>query len=641
DGTHYTREVFSSAPDQTLIIRLTSSARGKINCTLRLDRLSSATTTALAPNHLAITGQALPVNDNPHLPVKEHQTGIRFRGELLVKTEGGTCTSANNQLHIAGATSATLFFVAATEHRVRDMAAACSTYLHSATIPYAELRRRHIRDYQPFFRRCDLQLLNTPDPNADVPTDIRMQRIKAGGEDLQLLPIYFQFGRYMLISSSRPGTMAANLQGIWNESVDPPWGSKYTININTEMNYWPAETTNLSDLTAPLYDLIDSTRAPGAITAKRYYKAAGFVAHHNTDIWGDTVPIDGLGGGIWAMGANWLALHLWEHYEFTGDAAFLRNRAYPVLRDCARFLLDYLVPSPDGYLMSGPSLSPENRYRLPDGAAVSLCMSPTMDVEITHAIFNRIEWATKLLNLDHDLAQRTSAAAAKLPPFKISKTGGLQEWFYDYEETELGHRHISHLFALYPDHQITLDKTPELAAAARATLDRRLANGSGSTGWSRAWIANCFARLRDGDKCHHNLMELLSLCTRTNLFDVCGLKSNSPFQIDGNLGAPAAIAEMLLQSHDGSIRLLPALPQLWSSGKVTGLRARGGLEVSLTWKDHSITEATLSATLNRKHTLIVHTGQRIVSIAGTSITHTDGGATFTAQTGHTYTLHFA
>ena len=410
DGVRYKREVFSSAPDQMLIVRLTSDGKGKLSFRVRLDRPMSSQTVALGQNRLTITGQALPVNDNPKSPFKERQTGIHFRGELLAHTEGGRCRAEGMQLQIEAATSATLFFTAATEFRVADMAAACGTYLDAAHIPFDELRRRHIRDYQSYYRRCDLRLLDTPDPLRDMPTDRRMQRIKGGKEeggeeDVHLLPIYFQFGRYMLISSSRPGTLAANLQGIWNESVDPPWGSKFTVNINTEMNYWIAEPTNLGDLHSQVFALLESTRAAGSVTAQKYYKARGFVVHHNTDIWGDAVPIDGVPSGIWAMGANWLSLQLWQHYEYSGDLDFLRQRAYPTLREVALFLLDYLTPSTSGYLMSGPSLSPENRYRMPDGTKASLCMSPTMDVEITRAVFKRVVDASTLLGVDDGAAR--------------------------------------------------------------------------------------------------------------------------------------------------------------------------------------------------------------------------------------------
>jgi alpha-L-fucosidase 2 len=643
NGIRYTREVFSSAPDQLLTIRLTSSARAKLNLDIRLDRPMSSQTVALGQDRLAITGEALPVNDNPGSPYKERQTGVRFRGELLARADGGNCVAAGNQLRIRDATSATLYFAAATEFRVRDLAAACRASLNPK--PYVELRRRHIRDYQSFFRRCDLRLLDTPDPLRDTPTDQRLRRVKEGAEDVHLVPIYFQFGRYLLISSSRPGTLPANLQGIWNDSVDPPWGSKFTININTEMNYWLAEPTDLGDLHPQLFDLLDSVRAPGAVTAQNYYKARGFVAHHNTDLWGDAVPIDGITSGIWPMGANWLSLHLWEHYEFSGDLNFLRSRAYPVLREAALFLLDYLVPSPSGHLLTGPSLSPENKYRMPDGTEASLCMAPTMDIEITRAVFTRVVKASKLLDADADLRAQVERAAAKLPPFKVGKAGNLQEWLEDYADVEPGHRHISHLFALYPDHQITPRGTPELARAARVVLDTRLGHGGGSTGWSRAWIINCFARLGDGEACHENLLALLRLSTLPNLFDVCGEKPTSYYQIDGNLGGPAGIAEMLLQSHDGVIRLLPALPKAWPAGNVRGLCARGGVKLDLAWSGGRASSATLRCALSKQHSLSAPAGQRIGAILRKQgkVPFTTAGDTvvFSAVGGEAYRLQFA
>jgi alpha-L-fucosidase 2 len=438
----------------------------------------------------------------------------------------------------------------------------------------------------------------------------------------------------MLISSSRPGTLAANLQGIWNESVDPPWGSKFTININTEMNYWLAERANLSDLHTPLFDLIDSTRPAGTVTAQKYYNARGTVVHHNTDIWGDTSPIDALGGGIWPTGGAWLSLHLWDHYEYTNDLTFLRERAYPRLRENALFFLDYLVADPArGHLVTGPSCSPENKYKLPDGTVHNLCMGPTMDIEIVRALLTRTVAASQLLNTEADLRAQCTATLAKLPPFKIGKAGQLQEWLEDYSENEPGHRHISPLFALFPDDQITLRRTPELAQACRTTLDRRLAANGGNTGWSRSWIINCMARLEDGDAAYASVLQLFRQSTLPNLFDICGTGHAQPFQIDGNLGGPTGLIEMLLQSHtSGSAndalvaanhpgttanitRLLPALPKAWPKGNFRGLRARGGLEVDLTWEDGKATTATLQASCDYTHRIAAPKGQTIVSVS--------------------------
>jgi alpha-L-fucosidase 2 len=665
DGIRYTREVFSSAPDQVIVIRLTSSAPGKLSFTARLDRPTNFTTSAVAANRLTLSGEALPVNDNPGLPIKEHQIGVKYHAEFLALNEDGEASAKDNTLQMTAATTATLLIDCATSHRYpageSAMKSAVNKNLAAArNRTYAELRSRHIVDHQRLFRRAEITL--GPDPNAETPTDQRVQHIKDGGEDIALLPIYFQFGRYMLISSSRPGTIAANLQGIWNESVDPPWGSKYTININTEMNYWLAERANLSDLHFPFFDLIDATRAAGTITAQRYYKARGTVVHHNTDLWGDTSPIDALGGGIWPMGGAWLATHLWSHYDYTGDLEFLRHRAYPRLRDNALFLLDYLTTAPAGtpyagYLVTGPSCSPENKYQLHDGSAHNLCMGPTMDIEITRAVLELTLRSAKLLQFDGkaspdaDLLQRAHAALAKLPPLKITHDGRLQEWPADYTDHEPGHRHISHLWALFPGDQITVRRTPELARACRATLDARLAAGGGSTGWSRSWIINCLARLEDGDAAYESILQLFRESTRRNLFDVCGIKENSPFQIDGNLGAPAGIIEMLLQSHasgartdENIVRLLPALPKAWPVGTFRGLCARGGLEVNLSWENGRATTATLKATLTRTNQIAAPQGQTIVAVERGSKAIPVKAAneiSLSAKAGETYSLRFA
>jgi alpha-L-fucosidase 2 len=456
----------------------------------------------------------------------------------------------------------------------------------------------------------------------------------------------------MLISSSRPGTLAANLQGIWNESVDPPWGSKYTVNINTEMNYWLAERANLADCHLPLFDLEDATRGPGAVTAKKYYNARGMVVHHNTDIWGDSAPIDGLGGGIWAMGAAWLSQHPWDHYEYGGDIGFLRTRAYPLLRENALFLLDYLTAAPPGtpyagQLVTGPSCSPENKYKLPDGRSFNLCMGPTMDISITRAVLTRLIKASELLGNPPEDAEpiaRAKSAIERLPAFRITHDGRLQEWPEDYADFEPGHRHISHLFGLFPDDQITLRGTPELARGARETLDQRLAAGGGSTGWSRSWIINCMARLEDGEAAYANVLQLIRQSTRHNLLDVCGLKANSPYQIDGNLGGPTGLIEMLLQSHAGVVRLLPALPKAWPEGSFRGLRARGGLEVDLEWKNGRATKATLRAATDHVHRIAAPRNQTIAPAAPGTRNRVDAEAaaeiTLTMKAGEAVTLHF-
>jgi alpha-L-fucosidase 2 len=615
-GARWTREVFSSAPRNVIVVRIECTR--PIAMAIRLDRPAHSETAAAGNDRLVMTGAARPVKPTTDPATQEHQAGVAFRAEVKAIAEGGKVSAAGNALRAENARTVTLLVTAATDFRQHDaaeMEAACARNLSAAAkLSYAELRREHVGDYRGYAGRCDLNLLEGPDPLKSIATDKRMASLKSGAKDPGLIANYFKFGRYMLISSSRPGTLPANLQGIWNESLDPPWGSKYTDNINVEMNYWMTDSANLADLHPQLFDLLDSTREFGSQTAKQYYNARGFVVHHNTDIWGDSIPVDHVQAGVWPMGAAWMALHLFSHYAYSPDTAFLRDRGYPRMKEIAEFFLDYLVEGPDGTLLSGPSQSPENKYKLPDGTTASLCMSPAMDSEIIRAVFDRVARSSKILGVDDDLRTKVMAASKKLPPLKIGKNGCLQEWNEDYDETEPGHRHISHLFALYPDHQITIGETPELAKAARATLERRLANGGGSTGWSRAWIVNCWARLQDGEAAYQSLLALLRNSTRPNLFDICGTKANSPFQIDGNLGGTAGIVEMLLQSYGNVIRFLPALPADWPSGSFRGLRARGGYEVDCTWRGGKATTATMRASVGGRIALAAPAEQRIVRV---------------------------
>ncbi|MGD0741222.1 MAG: glycoside hydrolase family 95 protein [Terracidiphilus sp.] len=615
-AAQWIREVFSSAPRNVIVARIESTRPFAL--TVRLDRPAYSETIAAANDRLVMTGAARPVKPTTDPATQELQVGVAFRAELKAIPEGGTVHAVGNTLRIENARAVTLLLTACTdfrEHNAAGMAAACARNLRSAAArTYKELRAEHVADYRRYASRANVRLIDGLDPLRDVATDKRMARLRNGSDDPGLIAIYFQFGRYMLISSSRPGTLPANLQGIWNESLDPPWGSKFTININTEMNYWMADSANLGELHAQLFDLLDSTRTFGSATARQYYNARGFVVHHNTDIWGDSIPVDHVQAGVWPLGAAWISLHLFSHYAYTLDQAFLRDRAYPRLKEIAEFFLDYLVPGPDGTLLSGPSQSPENKYKLPDGSTASLCMSPAMDTEIIRAIFDRVSRSSKILGVDDALRAQVEAAAKRLQPLRIGKTGGLQEWNEDYAETEPGHRHISHLYALYPDHQITLRETPDLAKAARAVLERRLTNGGGSTGWSRAWIVNCWARLEDGEAAHNSLLALMRNCTRPNLFDICGMKANSPFQIDGNLGGTAGIIEMMLQSYGGVLRFLPALPSAWPSGSFRGLRARGNIEVDCTWHNGKATIATLRVNSDGRIALAAPAGQRILRV---------------------------
>jgi alpha-L-fucosidase 2 len=406
------------------------------------------------------------------------------------------------------------------------------------------------------------------------------------------------------------------------------------------MNYWPAEPTNLSELTSPLFDLVESAIPAGSEVARKYYNARGFVMHHNTDLWGDAIPIDGVPSGIWPMGAAWLSLHFWDHYDFTRDKTFLTYRAYPVLKEAALCVLDSLTPDGIGHLLSGPSLSPENRFKMPDGTNHSLAMSPTMDVEITTVLFNRTIQAAEILGVDADLRQQLAAAKAKLPPFKIGQFGQLQEWQQDYTEQDPGHRHISHLFALYPSDLITPRGTPDLVKAARATLQRRLDHGGGGTGWSRAWVVNDWARLLEGDQAYESLLVLLRKSTLPNLFD-----NHPPFQIDGNFGATAGISEMLLQSQSDEVQLLPALPAAWKDGKITGLHARGATEWDLEWRGGKASAARVTALENSQPRVRAPQGQSVSAItsAGKKVETkpgADGTITFQARKGEQYEIVF-
>jgi alpha-L-fucosidase 2 len=666
-GTKYTREVFASAPDQVIVIRLVASTPNKLAFRATLDRPHNGTSSSSSLDRLALDGQALPVDDNPGQTIKEPKTGVRFHAELLVLDaphEQPTGTPANT-LSISNQTAVTLLIDCATSYRYPSFSTTPSRFVEgnpaamqasvekhliaASRTPFTELRTRHIADYESFSRRAEISF--GPDPNAHIPTDQRIQVIKHGGEDIHLLPTYFQYGRYLLISSSRPGTLAANLQGIWNESVDPPWGSKYTININIQMNYWLANRANLADLHAPLFDLLDATVASGTNTAQQYYKARGTVCHHNTDLWGDTNPIDAMGGGIWPMGSAWLSLHTWDHYDYTRDLAFLRTRAYPTLRANAQFLLDYLIPAPAGTpyagsLITGPSCSPENKYRL-NGKPYNLCMAPTMDTAIVRAVLTRFTQSAALLNNpDPELVAHAKEALEKLPAYKLTHDNRLQEWPEDYQENEPGHRHISHLFGLFPDSQITPSTTPVLAKAAHATIDARLAANGGSTGWSRSWIVNCLARLGDGEAAYQSVLQLFRQSTRPSMFDICGLQANAPFQIDGNFGGPTGLIEMLVQSHAGVLRLLPAIPKAWPTGSFRGLKARGGLEVDLTWHEGRATQATLHAAASTTVTLAIPSGQSIATLQEGARTlkptrNPDGSLSFPVRGGQSYTLHFA
>ena len=573
DGHRYNREYFISYPDQVIAIRHTSSDGGKLNFSADFSRRDRDFEIALNETGLGVYAKG---DDN----------GYNYCVMAAAESEGGMIVFTDTGFDVYEADSVTVYLTIRTEYHKDDITEWCIDKLNNAVaLGYDLLKERHISDYRKYFDRVSFVL--DGEEFSHIPTDERIKNAEL--DDRKLAQLYFDFGRYLLISSSREGTVPANLQGIWNKDRYPAWGSKFTININTEMNYWPAEVCNLSELHQPLFDHLRKMLPYGKKVAKDMYGARGFVAHHNTDLFGDCAPVDyWMPATTWPMGAAWLCTHIATHYEYTKDLEFLRENI-DILREACLFFTDYLFEV-DGKLLTGPSASPENKYIHPSGESGELCVGPTMDSMIIRDIFTSCIEFSKLLNLEDELTETLETMLEKLPKPTIGKHGQLMEWYEDYDEAEPGHRHISHMYGLHPSDQITFEKTPDLFNACKVTVDRRLANGGGHTGWSRAWIINIWARLREGNKAGENVSALLHRSTYPNMFDM-----HPPFQIDGNFGGTAGIAEMLLQSQSGIIVLLPALPDKWQNGEIFGLKARGNVKVDLCWENGKVRYCRLEA----------------------------------------------
>ncbi|MCD8073081.1 MAG: glycoside hydrolase family 95 protein [Alistipes sp.] len=620
-GIEFTRELFVSNPDRVLALRISADRPGTVDLDISLSSLLEHDIIPVGNDRIDMSGRAParvdPVYYNPgggRVPVLQEDPsgcgGMRFTTIVKADADGGRMWADSGGIHICGADGAVILLTAATSFsgydkcpgsEGRDEKAIAGRHMADAfDKSYGELLGRHTKDFRSYFDRLTFTLRDaSPESRLKaLPSDQRLRLYSRGGYDPELETIYFQYGRYLLISSSRPGGSAANLQGIWNRELRPPWSSNYTININTQMNYWPAEPANLAEMHRPLIDLIGDLSQTGAVTAAAYYGKRGWVAHHNTDIWALSNAVGmGTGDPVWAnwyMGGAWLCRHLWEHYAFSGDTCYLRNRAYPLMKGAALFCLDWLVEK-DGKFLTSPSTSPENTF-IYEGCPYSLTEGATMDIAVIRELFANLIQASEILDTDHEFRDELAEKKARLLPYRIGSLGQLLEWPREYPEADPHHRHLSHLAGLHPGSDISPLRTPVLAGAARRTLNLR---GDEGTGWSKAWKINFAARLHDGSHAYKLLRDIMTYTDGTGESSLGGgtypnfFDAHPPFQIDGNFGATAGIIEMLVQSHLGEIHLLPALPDEWPAGEIEGVRVRGNIELAISWEEGKLTEAVL------------------------------------------------